>query len=54
MPVWCDTELEVWDTYSDSMFKPQAIIMDRDMTIILKEEGPNSFDRGVEAVLDAL
>ena len=54
MPVWCDTELEVWDAYSTSIYKPQAIIMDRDMNIILKDDGPSSFERGEEAVLGAL
>ena len=54
MPVWCDTELEVWDAYSTSFYKPQAIIMDRDMTIILKDDGPYSFESGEEAVLGAL
>ncbi len=54
MPVWCDTELDVWDAYSISFYKPQAIIMDRDMTIILKDDGPYSFERGEEAVLGAL
>ena len=54
MPIWCDTELEVWDAYSISFYKPQAIVIDRDMTIILKDDGPSAFELGEAAVIDAL
>jgi len=56
MPVWCDSGRTVWSVsaYADGPYKPQAIVIDRDMTIIAKENGPNAFELGEAAVIDAL
>ena len=54
LPVWCDDELSVWTAVGMGRFKPQIVVIDRTMTVVLKENDIDAFDLGEEAVLDAL
>ena len=54
LPVWCDNDLAIWDAVDMTFFKPQIVVIDRDMTVILRENNIDAFDRGEDAVIDAL
>ena len=54
LPVWCDDELAVWTAVGMGRYKPQIVVIDRNMTIVLKENDIDAFERGEEAVIDAL
>ena len=54
LPVWCDDELAVWTAVDMGRYKPQIVVIDRSMTVVLKENDIDAFERGEEAVIDAL
>ena len=57
MPVHCDADELIWDTFNPDLTfpaKPQAIVVDRDMTILANEWEMDAVDQAKTAVLDAL
>jgi len=57
MPVHCDADELIWNTFNpDITFpaKPQAIVVDRDMTVLANEWEIDATDQAEAAVLDAL
>ena len=53
-PVLCDIDLEAWDLYADGPIKPQYIVLDREMNILMKTSSPVGHTEAEAAVLDAL
>ena len=57
MPVHCDADGVLWDTFNPDVTipaRPQAVVVDRDMTILLNEWEMDAADLAEEAVLGAL
>ena len=54
LPVWCDEDLSVWSAVDMGRYKPQIVVIDRSMTVVFRDNELNAFERGEEAVIDAL
>ena len=49
-----DADNEVWEQYRSDMYKPQYIVIDRDLTVIFKGVGPDAVDAAESTVLELI
>ena len=49
-----DDEAEVWEAWRDGNGRPQYIVMDRDMNIVLRGEGTAGHQQTEDKVLELL
>ena len=57
MPVHCDADEVIWDIFNPDLTfpaKPQAVVIDRDMTILANEWDMDAADVAEDTVLGAL
>jgi hypothetical protein len=52
--VLADTDRVVYDQYTISMYRPQYIVFDRDLTILFKDDGPGAGFAGESIVTSEL
>ena len=57
MPVYCDASDDVWTDFNPDLpfpYKPQCVVIDRDMTILANEWDIDAVENAEETVIDNL